>query len=169
MFTLLQGSLYLERILQLTSIDQTPAFKSSWKADHPSEDHLQDIYEVLREKERAIERVRQEVEALRLACPLLLDENESLRITLSADVEPQQVEPQQEGSVIVPASDESAASFAEIHEQLADAPATASTEEAETNALLKFGQAALGASRTFLKRVRNAQWMDPEFQRKTVA
>jgi len=49
----------------------------------PQEGNLQNVYEVLREKERAIERVRREIEALRSVSPLLADKTDA-RLNLSA-------------------------------------------------------------------------------------
>jgi hypothetical protein len=48
-----------------------------WGA-HPQEGNVRDIFEVLREKEAAIERVRREVKALRLVTPLLADAGSSI-------------------------------------------------------------------------------------------
>ena len=45
---------------------------------HPQGGNVRDIYEVLREKEDAIERVRREVKALRLVIPLLADAKTSI-------------------------------------------------------------------------------------------
>jgi hypothetical protein len=45
---------------------------------HPQGGNVRDIYEVLREKEDAIERVRREVKALRLVIPLLADAKTSM-------------------------------------------------------------------------------------------
>ena len=40
-------------------------------------DHMRDLYQVLREKELQIVRVRQEIEALRATIPLLEDDEET--------------------------------------------------------------------------------------------
>jgi hypothetical protein len=110
------------------------------------EDHLQDIYEILKEKEAELLRVRHQVEVLRLACPLLLEEWEG------------------EGNVDVTASDESAASLAMIRAQLV-APQLVVKKASEKSVLLKFRQVALDASRSLLKRVREGHLLDPEFQK----
>ena len=108
---------------------------------------MQDIYEVLKEKEAELLRVRRQVEVLRLACPLLLDE-------------------EGQGNVVVTASDEGAASLAMIRAQLV-AQQSVVKKASEKNVLLKFRQVALDASRSLLKRVREGHLLDPEFQRKT--
>jgi len=130
------------------------------KNDRPLEDHLQDIYDVLREKEIALERVRQEVEMLRLACPLLLDENDSRTPVLG-------MQPQ-ESNVVARPSDEVAGPLEPIRIQLAAVPAREATDESEKSALLRFREAALGASRKLLKRVRGSRLLESEFQQKTV-
>ena len=137
--------------------------KALRKIDRPLEDHLQDIYELLREKEIALESVRQEVEALRLACPLLLDECDTPRTSGAG------LEQEQESNVVVQRSDDRAASLALIHARLVAASSPRLTKESEKSVLLKFTQAALGASRTLLKRVRDSRLLQPEFQRKTAA
>ena len=109
---------------------------------------IQDIYEVLKEKETELQRVRHEVEVLRLACPLLLDESEH------------------ESNVVVRTSDEDDATLELISTQLL-AQQLGATKESEKNVLLKFRQVALDASRSLLKRVREGHLLDPEFQRKT--
>jgi hypothetical protein len=109
---------------------------------------LEDIYEVLKEKEAELLRVRHEVEVLRLACPLLLDEWEG------------------EGNVVVTASDESAATLAMIRAQLVGQQSGVK-KASEKSGLLKFRQVALDASRSLLKRVRDGHLLDPEFQRET--
>jgi hypothetical protein len=124
------------------------------------EDHLQDIYDVLREKEVALARVRQEVEMLRLACPLLLDEGDSS--TLVAGMQPR------ERNVVARRSDEVADPLEPIRIQLAAVPAREAIGENEKSALLKFREAALGASRKLLKRVRDSRLLESEFQQKTV-
>lgn len=110
---------------------------------------MQDIYEVLKEKEAELVRVRQEVEILRLACPLLLDEWD-----------------EKSNVVVRTSSDESAASLELIRAQL-NAQHPDGLKEGEKSVLLKFRQVALDASRSLLKRVREGHLLDPEFQRKT--
>jgi hypothetical protein len=45
---------------------------------------VKDIYQVLREKEQAVARVRQEVEALRFCAPMLTEANESIPVAITA-------------------------------------------------------------------------------------
>lgn len=111
---------------------------------------MQDIYEVLRAKEAELQRVRQEVEALRLACPLLLDEPDSMPLT----------------NVDVWSSDEGADSLALIRAQLV-AQQSGFTNTSEKSVLLKFRQVARDASRSLLKRVRDSRLLETEFHRKT--
>jgi hypothetical protein len=49
---------------------------------------MKDLYQVLREKELDVMRVRQEVEALRYAVPLLVEEAESTNIGTAASQPP---------------------------------------------------------------------------------
>lgn len=123
---------------------------------------MRDIYELLREKEIALARVRQEVEALRLACPLLLDETD-MPNTSSAGMEREE-----ESDVIVQPSDERADSLAWIRARLVAAQPPRVAKQGEKSVVLKFKRVALGASRTLLKRVRDSRLLQPEFQRKSV-
>lgn len=129
---------------------------------------MRDIYEVLKEKEIALARVRREVEALRLVCTLLCDEGDSTPITLKSAIklrEKREVVRRVDGR-----ADERAAALAQIRARFVDAqPQTVQTKiESERGVLLQFREIALGASRTLLKRVRNSRLLEPEFQRKTV-
>jgi hypothetical protein len=45
---------------------------------------VKDIYQVLREKEQALARVRQEVEALRFCAPMLTEANEATPVAITA-------------------------------------------------------------------------------------
>lgn len=49
----------------------------------PSEVVMKDLYEILRQKEMAIERVRKEIAALKFVVPLLGDDGETRRTTES--------------------------------------------------------------------------------------
>jgi hypothetical protein len=136
--------------------------KALRKKDRPLEDHLQNIFEVLREKEMELERVRQEVETLRLACPLLLDESDSRTFVVSMQ--------QEEGNITVRPADEVATSSEPIRIQLVAAPKPDAINEkdVEKSVLLKVRHAALGVSHKVLKRVRDSRLLASEFQRKTV-
>lgn len=123
---------------------------------------MQDIYEVLREKEAAIEQVRREIEILRLACPLLADEADSAAMILSTGMELGE-----ENNAAVRPSDESAA--ASIPIRIVAAPSSGVWNQPEKSVLLKLKEVALSTSRSLLKRVRETHLMDPEFQRKTAA
>lgn len=125
---------------------------------------MRDIYEILREKEIELERTRQEVEALRLSCPLLLDDGDPAPTTFTADIEWEE-----QNNVVPLATDErAAASLALIRARLLAAKPRSVAKEPEKNVLLKFRRVALDASRTLLNRVRNSRLLGPEFQRKNV-
>ena len=115
------------------------------------------VDEVLKEKELAIERLRREIEALQLVCPLLHD---------NGDFRSSNAEPGDESSVIrlgsgitcevdagiLDPADEKAACIARIRSRLGDT-GQRNVPTGGRNVLLQFGQAALDASRALLKRV----------------
>lgn len=119
---------------------------------------MRNIYEVLREKEHSIERVRREIEALRLVCSLLQEEGDSITGTFEAHIERE--EP---GNAVV-RTDEQKAWLAPIRAQLA----SAQRNHASTGVLIQFRRAALGASRRFLKRVLDSPMLEREPQRKSI-
>ncbi len=124
---------------------------------------MRDIYEVLKEKEDALKRVRREVETLRSAWPLLLDEDDSTRKTVSPGMERKE-------NVVTSSADETAALIAQIRARFVAAPAPRITDikESQKSLLLQFRQRALDASHTLLRRVRDSRLLEGEFQRKTV-
>ena len=130
------------------------------KNDRPLEDLLRDIYEVLKEKQIALERISQEVEALRLACPLLLDEGDSGTLVVGMQ--------QQESNKSARTSNEVAASLEAIRIQLVAALPPDVAPQIQKSVLLKFRETALGVSHKLLKRVRHSRLLESEFQRKTV-
>jgi len=121
---------------------------------------LRDIYEVLKEKEIEFERISQEVEALRLACPLLVDEGDSRTLVVGMQ--------QQETNISARTSNEAAASLEAIRIQLVAALPARVTPPIEKRVLLKFREAALSATYKLLKRVRDSRLLESEFQQKTV-
>lgn len=123
---------------------------------------MRHIDEVLREKEIAIEQVRQEIKALRLVCHLVDDKGDSTDITFGSDVEGQ------EKIDAVCLSADTADALARIRARLTDAGQEASKKENAGSGLLQFTKAALGASRTFLNRVLESPLLEREAQRKTI-
>ena len=124
------------------------------------EDHLRDVYEVLKEKQIALQRLTQEVEALRLACPLLLDEGDSVTPVVGMQ--------QQESNRSAQTSNEVAASLEAIRIQLVAALPADVAPQIQKSVLLKFRETALGVSHKLLKRVRDSRLLESEFQRKSV-
>lgn len=127
---------------------------------------MRDVYAVLREKELAIKRVRQEIEALRTVCQLLAEEEEdfrrnSIRITESSK------ELEEKTAVISP-TDGKEAALAQIRSRFLDAGRKEISKENGRSVLLQFRQSALGASQTFLKRVRDSRLWQREIQRNTI-
>lgn len=127
---------------------------------------MRDVYAVLREKELAIKRVRQEIEALRTVCQLLAEEEEdfrrnSIRITESSK------ELEEKTAVISP-TDGKEAALAQIRSRFLDAGRKEISIENGRSVLLQFRQSALGASQTFLKRVRDSRLWQREIQRNTI-
>ena len=129
------------------------------------EDNMQDVYAVLREKETAIERVRREIEALRLVCHMMESEKdsrvESIRITLESSIEPEGKAP-----VVPPGEDEEKkAALEEILARFEEEPPNELKKENGGSVLLQFRQVARNASQTFLKRVRDRHLWEREAQR----
>lgn len=125
---------------------------------------MRDIYEVLKEKEIELESIRQEIEALRRACPLLLDDGDPGATTFTADMASEE-----QGNVVpLPADESATGSLALIRAQLLAAKPRRVAKEPQKSVLLKFRRVALDASRTLLRRVRNSRLLGPEFQHKGV-
>lgn len=122
---------------------------------------MQDVYEVLREKEIAIERVRREIEALRLALPLLNDEGDSTTNTLESGISEEKAE------VFSPAG-ESEDALARIRGRFVETGQKGIKEGTGRRVLLQFKDIALSVSRTFLKRVLGSPLLEREPQRKTI-
>lgn len=126
---------------------------------------MRDVYAVLREKELAIQRVRREIEALRTVCQLLAGEEKdlgrnSIRITESSR------EPEEKAGV-VSLADEKKAALEQIQARFLYAGQREIRKE-NGSVLLQFRQSALGASQTFLKRVRDSRLWQRETQRNTI-
>jgi len=136
------------------------------------ENKVPHVYEVLKEKESAIEQLRQEIKALRLVCQILHDEGDSDPRTFESGIKPPDIEPEgieriQKADVVRPA-DEREASLARIRARLDDARGKNAHTGGGRSALLRFRQAALGASRAFLKRILDSRSPEREPQQKTI-
>ena len=129
---------------------------------------MQDVYAVLREKEAGIERVRREIEALRLVCHMMESENDSrvdsIRITLESSIEPEEEEKPHEASL----TEEKKAALEQIRERFGEAPRKDVTKENGRSVLLQFREAARNASQTLLKRVRDRRLGEPAAERKGI-
>ncbi|HXJ86734.1 MAG TPA: hypothetical protein VMS18_07960 [Candidatus Binatia bacterium] len=113
------------------------------------ENKVPHVYEVLREKEIAIERLREEIEALRLVCQMVHNEADSTADTFESEI---QVTRGNHASAIRP-TDDKAATLARIRARLVDPSGESIRNNGGGSALLQFREAALSASRAFLKRV----------------
>ena len=127
---------------------------------------MRDVRAVLREKKTAIKRVRREIEALRLVCQMMENEKDSpvdsLRITLESSVEPE------EKTLVVPPADERKAALEEIRTRFEEAGRTEIKKENGSSVLLQCRQAAVNASHTFLKRVRDSRLWERDPQRNSI-
>lgn len=121
--------------------------------------------EVLKEKEVAIEKLRVEIDALRLVCPLLHDDGD-FNPTFDSGDKTAAIEFGEKAAVVPPA-DEREACLARIRARLGD-HADKSAAPSGRNVLLQFRQAALGASRALLKRVPSSRFLNRELQRRTI-
>ena len=117
------------------------------------------VYEVLKEKEIAVERVRREIEALRLVCQLL-EQADSTPVACESDSEPEKTaEP-------APTVDQRAAALEQIRVRLAEERPVVTGEH--TGRLLQFTRTAIRASRTIVNRVPDSPLLERESQRKTI-
>lgn len=127
---------------------------------------MQDVYAVLREKKLAIKRVRREIEALRVVCQLIAQNEEdpnrdTIRILESS------TEPEEKTTIVSPAEEKKAA-LAQIRTRFLDADQREMRKENGRSVLLQFSQSALSVSQTFLKRVCDSRLWQGEFQRNTI-
>lgn len=124
--------------------------------------NLRDVYEVLKEKEIAIKRVRREIEALSLVCHLLHLEGDSTADAVESGVE------QEEKSYALRLAGEREEALARIRARLMDPQPKSIKKRSGKSVLLQFRRIALGASSTFLTRVVDSRLLEHEPQRKTV-
>jgi hypothetical protein len=111
---------------------------------------VRDIYELLKEKETALERIRREVEALRLACRLLDDEGGT-----PYAFEPGMEEENTDGSLLSGPG-------------IVDEGRKGFEERSGRSVFLQFTRFALDASRTFWKRVLESRLLEREPQRNAI-
>jgi hypothetical protein len=122
---------------------------------------MQDVYEVLREKEIAMERVRREIEAMRSVLHLLIDESDSTPITLESGIS-------EEKADVVSSAGEGEDAIARIPMRFVDAGRKGIMEGTGRSVLLQFKDIVLGVLRTFLKRVLDSPLFERKPQRKTI-
>lgn len=118
---------------------------------------MRNVYELLKEQEVAIQRLRVEIAALRLVIPLLHEEGDSIE-SGSAHETPYVI------PVVPKRRDLSAA----LHPRIVEAGPNDNKEESARSVLLHFRQIALDVSRALLKRVRDSGLSNREPQGKTV-
>jgi len=127
---------------------------------------MQDVYAVLKQKEIAIERVHREIEALRLVCRMMESEQRSrvgsIRITLQSSTE------REEESHLVPATEGRKAALEQIRARLVEGGSKEINKENGRSVLLQFRQAAVNASHTLLKRVRDSRLWERDPQRNSI-
>ncbi len=112
---------------------------------------MRNIYELLKEKETAVERVHREVEALRLACRLLHDEGELTPYAFEPGIE----EENSDGSLLSGPG-------------IVDSGGKGIEEPSGRSVILQFTRVVRGASRTFLKRVLESRLSEREPQRNAI-
>jgi hypothetical protein len=122
--------------------------------------------EVVKEKEVAIEKLRLEIDALRLVCPLLHEDGDFNPTTFQSDDKGAGVKFGQKTDIVPPA-DERKACLARIRAQLGHR-ADKSAAPSARSVLLQFRQAALGASRALLKRIPSSRFLNKELPRRTL-
>jgi hypothetical protein len=126
---------------------------------------MQDVYAVLREKELAIERVRREIEALRVVCQLVTKEEDPIPDTIR--ILESNTEPEEKTMVVSPAEEKKAA-LAQIRARFLDSDPRETRKETGASVLVQFRQSALIASQVFLKRVRDSRLWQGELQRNAI-
>ena len=127
---------------------------------------MRDVRAVLREKKTAIKRVRREIEALRLVCQMMESEKDSpvdsIRITLESSGE------REEKTNVASSADEKKAAIEQIRARFEEGGQKEVKKENERSVLLQCRQAAVNASHTFLKRVRDSRLWERDPQRNSI-
>lgn len=122
---------------------------------------MRDVYEVLREKETAIERVRREIEALRVVLHMLNDEGDSTPNTLKSSIR------EEKADVVSPVG-ESEDALARIRLRFVDAGQKGIKKKTGRSILLQLKEIAVSRIAPFLKRVLDSPLFEREPQRKTI-
>ena len=112
-----------------------------------------DLYEIVKEKETAIAQLRQEVEALRLVCQMLQDEDDSFPTTFDSSAA------DREGTSAPAPVNDREATLASIRIRLMDARSNNPAKESRS-AVVQFRQAALEASRALFKRIPRSRFSE---------
>ena len=127
---------------------------------------MRDVRAVLREKKTAIKRVRREIEALRLVCQMMESEKDSrvdsIRITMESSVE------RKEKTNVAPPAEEKKAALEEIRSRFEEGGEKEIKKENGRSVLLQCRQAAVNASQTFLRRVRDSRLWERDPQRNSI-
>ena len=126
---------------------------------------MRDVRAVLREKKAAIKRIRREIEALRLVCHMMESEKDSrvdsIRITLESSIEPE------EKTDVASPDEEKKAALEQIRQRFEGA-GPKDKKENGGSVLLQCRKAAVNASQTFLKRVRDSRLWERDTQRNSI-
>lgn len=126
---------------------------------------MQDVYAVLKKKQTAIKRVRREIEALRLVCHMMESENsraDSIRITMESSME------REEKTHVVSPGEERKAALEQIRARFVEGGRQEIKKENGRSVLLQCRQAAVNASHTFLRRVRDSRLWERDPQRNSI-
>ena len=123
---------------------------------------MQDLYQVLTEKEIAIERLRREIQVLRLVCNSLYDEADFRFDTLGSRLG------EEEDTVDLRLSCERENALAQIRGRLVDTLPRDIKKGSGRSVLLRFRKVGLDASRMFLRRVLDSPLLEHEPQRKSI-
>jgi len=160
-----QGSAHLEQCLAETPVLRLKTVLSGSRQNRTSflENKVSYLYQVLEEKEIAIERLRQEIEALRLVCQMVHEQGDSTADTFDPGIE---FERDNHASAIRP-TDDRTVTLARIRARLVDERAESIHNKGWRTSLLQFRDAALSASRA-LKRVFDGRSAGREPQRSGV-
>lgn len=133
---------------------------------------MRDVHAVLREKKTAIKRVRREIEALRLVCRMMESEKDSrvdsIRITMESSREREEKTPVVSPAPVIAPANEKKAALEQIGARFMQAGRKEIKKENGRSVLLQFRQAAVNASQTFLKRVRDSRLWERDPQRNSI-
>jgi hypothetical protein len=142
---------------------QTPGIVGSWRPAKSAsilEDKVLDVYKVLKQKEIAIAQLRREIQALRVVCRMLQNEDDSIPHTIDSPTE------QRDTTNVVGPVSERDAILASIRVRLVDAQTN--TPKGYRGVVAQFRQAAVGASRALLKRVSYSRLFERKPQQQAI-